>query len=1395
MFLLDCKLDNGIKGFIKSPPVNRLHQSNVASATNSRYEVSSYINRYSYFSVLLCLYSFRPSFNIQKFSPVPFLHPFLCFIIITLFFNSFIDNIENAFNITNNSNVIPSLLDIANLDRQNISPECRQHDSPHLKQDALNKCAKTVNEKRNVKKGNGVNRIISVGTRTDSNETIDAITVNDMQKCVESELGKQYPESNSNFNSVRAKVHEKNKIVSVGVRTDSNDLINAKTVNDEQKRGEYELSKRNPKSNYHSARAQTVNEKPHSQQAYDVTIIDEFFSNYAKKVNLSDLNLDIENQNEQSTQSNYDSVRAQTVNEKPHSQPAYDVTIIDEFFTNYAKDVNLIDLDLDVENQNELSTLSKIYTEFTNGMNINETNDESNSETENVQESNVSTVGGLDFCRDCIDETVENSTINNPVRRSSFNNYKKKYESYSGEQLCNLLDEKITDLQNTWEKPLFVKDTKLLYHNLSGEEMVDILEIHNNDKKVFNKDDLNILNAVKQKDIDRPYMYFDVAKYPALDDPFKNNTWIYLKNHIQAAALASGYSLFTNGGKRPYINLPHREFRCYKGKKYKKQSKLTEENSQRRKSSIINDRSRSRGRRGRKMSRRRSHDRPIKNTCHFHFFVCVDHVGYHIHNGKGCFTHRYHINHDKATNNISTRHLPKDIRNCIKYMNNSYANLGNMRNVIYKNTGSILSLPNISYMCKKMKEGSGDIQDELERNKSSVDKMITYFTEKRYDYYCLLQKNDVNIDQIINGISTDSNINRIMPDFIRHCSISEREDILKFIVEHRDDLLLTNAQHLMLAIAWVIPQEKRLFNLYPEVIFMDITSDTNKEKQTLFTITGKTASGTMYTILRAFLPNQKTWIFRWLFSIVLSNSFHRDTMSRCNAMITDGDSQETSQLDIAIREFFPNAERIRCGYHLNKKNWEKNGPKYMHYPENQKNSCSLQSSIISDWIYSWMKKTCETRLQYLSSKFLLLEYLDQENIIEDCGIDFINGVKRMIRNNIEPIEENYVYYKRKHIRHFGEYSNSAHEGTNHGLKHCADAVNPSHLLDVSSERLSFQGERNYDNFVSITDTNLEQHKSWNYLPCSKHLIVKGAALLLQEHEASDKYCHKRVSRNEILIKYSSNRKINDDSPVAQFANVRKLYLADNTIRCSCNMYEVDGIVCRHMFYIFNQINHVITHHDIDLRWWSYYAKYAFNLENGLDNIDFMLTVLRKKKLLGPKTQLSMFDAIAIDNEIPSSWIIDEENEVFCINHNIKITNDEIIQRTSVPFGLEQLSQISRDDASESSEEVEYINKDLRIGETAAEYRANKDPNKRIRPYAYLKDTFSTSCSTLQGLPYSFTIEFGEELRKLNQKYKKIAFELNIGESKGKIISSSLADSRKTKSDPCEYFKKTKKKRK
>ena len=118
------------------------------------------------------------------------------------------------------------------------------------------------------------------------------------------------------------------------------------------------------------------------------------------------------------------------------------------------------------------------------------------------------------------------------------------------------------------------------------------------------------------------------------------------------------------------------------------------------------------------------------------------------------------------------------------------------------------------------------------------------------------------------------------------------EDAEKYSCDTRASNNLTTDQNLLVAIAWCLPSEKRLFTLFPETIFVDVCEDTNNEGRPLFTMTGCDSDNKMYTFLRAFLPNQRTWGFRWIFCHVLPTMFSKKILDKIKIIISDGDSKE-----------------------------------------------------------------------------------------------------------------------------------------------------------------------------------------------------------------------------------------------------------------------------------------------------------------------------------------------------------------------------------------------------------------------------------------------------------------------------------------------------------------------
>ena len=78
-----------------------------------------------------------------------------------------------------------------------------------------------------------------------------------------------------------------------------------------------------------------------------------------------------------------------------------------------------------------------------------------------------------------------------------------------------------------------------------------------------------------------------------------------------------------------------------------------------------------------------------------------------------------------------------------------------------------------------------------------------------------------------------------------------------------------------MALAWVLPKERDMFTLFPEVITVDCTADTNNESRPLLTMGGKDANGKVFIFLRVFLPNEKGGFFVGYSTLCYTNFFIR----------------------------------------------------------------------------------------------------------------------------------------------------------------------------------------------------------------------------------------------------------------------------------------------------------------------------------------------------------------------------------------------------------------------------------------------------------------------------------------------------------------------------------------
>ena len=169
---------------------------------------------------------------------------------------------------------------------------------------------------------------------------------------------------------------------------------------------------------------------------------------------------------------------------------------------------------------------------------------------------------------------------------------------------------------------------------------------------------------------------------------------------------------------------------------------------------------------------------------------------------------------------------------------------------------------------------------------------------------------------------------------------------------------------MMIAVAYTFPFEMRQFRLFNAVVHIDATAKTNKEEHPLVTVTGKDSRSKMFTILRAFMPNERAWAYRWLFKTVFPTLFGKHLLESVHSFITDGDAQEIGQIEDAMKRYCPNAIRIQCSWHIIDRGWEnhlqsvKKGPtrkRYQSYWSERRNHIVLQDKhFIGRVIYRWM---------------------------------------------------------------------------------------------------------------------------------------------------------------------------------------------------------------------------------------------------------------------------------------------------------------------------------------------------------------------------------------------------------------------------------------------------------
>ena len=411
-------------------------------------------------------------------------------------------------------------------------------------------------------------------------------------------------------------------------------------------------------------------------------------------------------------------------------------------------------------------------------------------------------------------------------------------------------------------------------------------------------------------------------------------------------------------------------------------------------------------------------------------------------------------------------------------------------------------------------------------------------------------------------------------------------------------------QDMVVGLAFTTPFESKQFTLFPYILHVDATADTNKETFSLVTIAGKDSYGKMFVILRAFLPSEKSWAYRWLFQTALPKLLDNSALRCVKVAVSDGDSQEIGQLCSAIGRFFPEAYRIRCGWHIVDRGWNRIVKLPLGGYTKRKRAAHLtgqsrrkpppltfankMARIIYRWIFSWCRPGyCITRDEFITSYALFVDFLHSDDVNSVFGKEASKLILKFVRENVLPHEDHFCYYKRHGVFHLETNTNCGLEGLQNGIKNSSNPLRPSTKLEKAVRVLEKNSTiKAFDRSIAICD-RVSSTKLWSLSSTSARVTDVAESMITREWQAGTNYtCFMSRPRTWQVKKRTEDQEpCSSDDNVASalehqnqdplsrnltgiipvFDRVYEVHAdEDNVLKCSCKNQERNGFPCRHV---------------------------------------------------------------------------------------------------------------------------------------------------------------------------------------------------------------------------------------
>jgi hypothetical protein len=424
--------------------------------------------------------------------------------------------------------------------------------------------------------------------------------------------------------------------------------------------------------------------------------------------------------------------------------------------------------------------------------------------------------------------------------------------------------------------------------------------------------------------------YFDPTVYP-FDGDFKTSTttWKELSNQLFRSAAENGFHLVANGTRTP----TRRALLCTRFRKCQTTSNSKTPDEHRTSHISSNRRKGSRGPEGISGARRRNSARSQNqgDVCPVRITIGVDASGFYLIGGRGEKRHGYHPKLSTKASPLVSRELTEADKKSLGDYRRAGLSCSGASQILRMSSNVHITPAAVRYHTQLIHYGEKALGNLVPTvNSTTTNRLFDSLQRDKIDHIVLSHRGTAHSNpglDISNFAPTSTTTEQFLSSmtteqFLSSMPSNEKVLLDAFVAGHRKSRKIPDNQDMFIAVAWMNASERSLFRKFPYVVKIDITFATNTRGFPLLTITGKTSDNQVFTIVRCWVPNEQGWVFRWLLLHALPTLLGKD-IYRINVIISDGDSQEIAQINNLIDVVMTTARRLRCGWHLIDRSWNR----------------------------------------------------------------------------------------------------------------------------------------------------------------------------------------------------------------------------------------------------------------------------------------------------------------------------------------------------------------------------------------------------------------------------------------------------------------------------------------